>query len=195
MADHPNMVKLFHSFSRPPSIITEYLGHGSLEKYVYPATAANAAKAGQVSSLPSSRKVSRVPSATNSEDETISSSLPKDSEISASELAASVAPSTLDSTSSLSYLYQLRIASDIAHAINALHSRPIPILHRDIKSANVLVVDLDPETPCVVKLCDLGLACVYSGYDSRGKNDNPRWTAPEVIQGKPYTTKRYTMQC
>jgi serine/threonine protein kinase len=51
------------------------------------------------------------------------------------------------------------------------------------------VVDLDPEAEVCVKICDLGLSVLFTGRESRGKSDNPRWTAVEVIQNKPYTTK------
>ena len=51
------------------------------------------------------------------------------------------------------------------------------------------MVSLDPDAEVCVKICDLGLAVLYTGRESRGKSDNPRWTAVEVIQNQPYTTK------
>ena len=45
------------------------------------------------------------------------------------------------------------IAAQISSAVAYLHLRDVPILHRDIKSANVIV-----NTAGVVKLCDLGLS-------------------------------------
>ena len=83
----------------------------------------------------------------------------------------------------------MRCAIDVAQGLEFMHSRAIPILHRDLKSANVLVQDLEPTSAVVAALCDFGLATRFTGTESRGPNDNPRWTAPEVLQYQPYTTK------
>ncbi len=39
----------------------------------------------------------------------------------------------------LTWRMRIKIAMDIARAINFLHSRTPPLIHRDLKSANILV--------------------------------------------------------
>mmetsp|Transcript_3835 Transcript_3835/g.13559 ORF Transcript_3835/g.13559 Transcript_3835/m.13559 type:complete len:758 (-) Transcript_3835:49-2322(-) len=129
MLDHPKVIRLYDAYSRPPSIITEFLSMGSLDRYIY------------------------------------------------------------EPEEPLSAALQLRLALDIAEGIACMHSQKTPILHRDLKSANVLVASLDPRAEVCAKICDLGLSVTYTGNESKGTNDNPRWTAPEVLLGKPYTPK------
>ncbi|KAG1697949.1 hypothetical protein DVH05_015433 [Phytophthora capsici] len=77
---------------------------------------------------------------------------------------------------------KIQMAVGIAQALEYLHGRLTPIIHRDLKSNNILLSDkLEP------KLIDFGL--------SRGKSDatmtagvgTPYWTAPEILEGKRYT--------
>ncbi|KAL3660799.1 hypothetical protein V7S43_014201 [Phytophthora oleae] len=77
---------------------------------------------------------------------------------------------------------KIQMAVAIAQALEYLHGRLTPIIHRDLKSNNILLTDkLEP------KLIDFGV--------SRGKSDatmtagvgTPYWTAPEILEGKRYT--------
>lgn len=61
------------------------------------------------------------------------------------------APSTRD---------KLLVALQVARALAWLHSREPPILHRDLHSRNVLIVQSDPP---VAKVCDFGLAHLAGG--------------------------------
>jgi serine/threonine protein kinase len=84
----------------------------------------------------------------------------------------------------------LRIAENIASSIKRLHDIQPPIIHRDLKSPNILVVSLDPTIPVLVKLADLGLSCRVTSEVKRDKNlTNLDWMAPEVMLQKPYTEK------
>ncbi|CAE8629686.1 unnamed protein product [Polarella glacialis] len=66
----------------------------------------------------------------------------------------------------------------IAEGLNYLHSHKPPIVHRDLKGANVLV-DLD----FCVKLADFGCAKRSSaGTKSLTSLGTPHWMAPEVFQ-------------
>jgi hypothetical protein len=87
----------------------------------------------------------------------------------------------------------LRVARDVAHALSELHSKDI--IHRDIKSENIVIssLDNDDSTP-VVKLCDFDRAiplrsflhtcCI--GHIGIPPPDicvgTPRWMSPEVFR-------------
>eukprot|EP00644_Phytophthora_capsici_P009404 jgi/Phyca11/107484/e_gw1.13.409.1 len=79
---------------------------------------------------------------------------------------------------------KIHMALAIAEALEYLHLQTPAIIHRDLKSNNILLTEnLDP------KLIDFGV--------SRGKLDvtmtagvgTPYWTAPEVLEGNRYTEK------
>jgi serine/threonine protein kinase len=66
-----------------------------------------------------------------------------------------------------------------AKGMLALHKHTPPIVHRDVKSPNFLV-----KKDWTVKVCDFNL-CVIADLailDSLQAN-NPRWLAPEVLEG------------
>ena len=58
---------------------------------------------------------------------------------------------------------RLRVVRDCAAGLNYLHSRVPAILHNDVRSPNVFLVDLHLEAPVVAKLADYGLARLESG--------------------------------
>jgi len=69
-----------------------------------------------------------------------------------------------------------------------LHNTSPPVMHRDLKSPNILLADLSPQASVVAKLCDFGVS--FSGkITTIRKVDCPVWLAPEVIEQKPYTEK------
>ncbi|KAJ0409983.1 hypothetical protein ATCC90586_009660 [Pythium insidiosum] len=83
---------------------------------------------------------------------------------------------------------RLRLALDIAEALVYLHSLDPVVLHRDLKSRNVL---LDKATPRRAKLTDFGVARSKSYDGSSGSAMTSgvgtiRWTAPEVLAGRRY---------
>ncbi|EGZ24096.1 hypothetical protein PHYSODRAFT_483581 [Phytophthora sojae] len=77
---------------------------------------------------------------------------------------------------------KIHIAVGVARALEYLHSRSPPLIHRDLKSKNIMLTRL-----LEAKLIDFGV--------SRGRLDNtmtagvgtPYWTAPEILQGSRYT--------
>ena len=81
----------------------------------------------------------------------------------------------------LNYDDARRIALEIAYGMNYLHGFRPPILHRDLKSMNVL---LDRNT--TVKLADFGNTRSFQLQMTKQKGTF-QWMAPEVIKGKVYS--------
>ncbi|KAL7716585.1 Serine-threonine protein kinase [Entamoeba marina] len=81
---------------------------------------------------------------------------------------------------SLPWKTQLSFACDITLAIAQLHH--FNIIHRDIKSPNILVKGYPPR--CV--LTDFGLCYEYT-INEKPCVDNPIWLAPEILNGEPFT--------
>lgn len=69
---------------------------------------------------------------------------------------------------------------DIVKGLAYLHSREPPVLHRDIKGANILV-DLD----CRVKLADFGCSKRTEDQASASIRGSIPWMAPEVVMQQP----------
>ena len=82
--------------------------------------------------------------------------------------------------------YIAKLASDIAEAIQFIHSQEIPIAHRDIKSPNILIMSYNYEDYVVAKLTDFGSAQYTVGPLVGRVVDNPIWLAPEVLEDRPY---------
>uniref|UniRef100_A0A7S1U8K4 Protein kinase domain-containing protein n=1 Tax=Phaeomonas parva TaxID=124430 RepID=A0A7S1U8K4_9STRA len=92
---------------------------------------------------------------------------------------------------------RLLIMAQISSALVFLHTQPRPILHRDLKSCNVLLtrVDMDPlgrsGPSLVAKLTDFGLSTVRktSAASTRGLAGTYAWCAPERFKrGNKYQT-------
>ena len=85
---------------------------------------------------------------------------------------------------SLPWPLRLRMAIEAAQGMHYLHSSSPPVIHRDLKSLNLLV-DADHH----IKVADFGLSRMLSdaslSLQSSGtmNNVNPRWLAPELLRG------------
>lgn len=77
---------------------------------------------------------------------------------------------------------QLRMAMDAAQGLAYLHSRQPVVIHRDIKSQNLLV----SESYRVV-LSDFGFSRLRTQSAARTRCGSPAWLAPEILEGRPYT--------
>ncbi len=98
---------------------------------------------------------------------------------------------TVKSKVTVTFQNKLYISMQGLQAISYLHGMENPIIHRDVKPANILI---DRQSFCT-KICDLGVSRVkcYSTYSMTnigGQPGTPAYMAPEVIVlGKGGTMK------
>ncbi|KAH0460347.1 hypothetical protein IEQ34_011010 [Dendrobium chrysotoxum] len=81
---------------------------------------------------------------------------------------------------------RLNMALDVAKGMNYLHKRNPPIVHRDLKSPNLLV-----DKKYTVKVCDFGLSRLKAStyLSSKSLAGTPEWMAPEVLRDEPSNEK------
>jgi len=91
-----------------------------------------------------------------------------------------------DTTKELNWILRFKIANDIANGMSFLHSAKPPIVHRDLKSPNVLLASTDYNAPVVAKVSDFGLSGAMSTVSS-AEVANPRWLAPEIMNFQEFT--------
>ncbi|XP_044471861.1 serine/threonine-protein kinase EDR1 isoform X3 [Mangifera indica] len=76
---------------------------------------------------------------------------------------------------------RMRMALDVAKGMNCLHTSHPTIVHRDLKSPNLLV-----DKNWVVKVCDFGLSRKkhHTFLSSKSTAGTPEWMAPEVLRNE-----------
>ncbi|KAK8280232.1 hypothetical protein V6Z12_D09G162300 [Gossypium hirsutum] len=81
---------------------------------------------------------------------------------------------------------RLSMAYDVANGMNYLHRRSPPIVHRDLKSPNLLV-----DKKYTVKVCDFGLSRLKANtfLSAKSAAGTPEWMAPEVLRDEPSNEK------
>ncbi|KAJ7971493.1 CTR1-like protein kinase [Quillaja saponaria] len=81
---------------------------------------------------------------------------------------------------------RLSMAYDVAKGMNYLHRHNPPIVHRDLKSPNLLV-----DKKFTVKVCDFGLSRLKANtfLSSKSAAGTPEWMAPEVLRDEPSNEK------
>ena len=88
----------------------------------------------------------------------------------------------------LSWSRRLSLLTGAARGVLYLHSnKPHAVLHRDLKSPNILVTE-----EWTAKVGDFGLSRVLGEYHARSTigtmANNPRWLSPEVLGGATFTS-------
>ncbi|KAJ1419498.1 Serine-threonine/tyrosine-protein kinase, catalytic domain [Sesbania bispinosa] len=94
---------------------------------------------------------------------------------------------------------RLGMAYDVAKGMNYLHKRNPPIVHRDLKSPNLLVDKKYTVKACsdsqggtlLVQVCDFGLSRLKANtfLSSKSAAGTPEWMAPEVLRDEPSNEK------
>ncbi|KAI8563497.1 hypothetical protein RHMOL_Rhmol03G0115000 [Rhododendron molle] len=81
---------------------------------------------------------------------------------------------------------RLNMAYDVAKGMNYLHQLKPPIIHRDLKSPNLLV-----DSKYTVKVCDFGLSRSKANtfLSSKTAAGTPEWMAPEILRDEPSNEK------
>ncbi|XP_019174792.1 PREDICTED: RGS domain-containing serine/threonine-protein kinase A [Ipomoea nil] len=89
-------------------------------------------------------------------------------------------------TSKLDWRRRVHMALDIARGMNYLHHLNPPLVHRDLKSSNLLV-----DKNWTVKVGDFGLSRVkHETYlTTKTGKGTPQWMAPEVLRNEPSDEK------
>ncbi|GKY98514.1 hypothetical protein MPSEU_000808500 [Mayamaea pseudoterrestris] len=77
-----------------------------------------------------------------------------------------------------------RVACGAARGMAYLHSGKPPVLHRDLKSANILL-----DESYTAKVCDFGLSRLKANDSMTGSCGTVQWMAPEVLSNMSYDEK------
>eukprot|EP01127_Copromyxa_protea_P021081 TRINITY_DN7159_c0_g1_i1.p1 TRINITY_DN7159_c0_g1~~TRINITY_DN7159_c0_g1_i1.p1 ORF type:complete len:2707 (+),score=519.17 TRINITY_DN7159_c0_g1_i1:787-8121(+) len=87
----------------------------------------------------------------------------------------------------ISWVFRLKIAQDIAEGLKYLQEQTPPIAHIDLKSPNVLMMNVDVTSKACALIADFGTSQLVTQPITVSKVDNPVWQAPEMLNCEPYT--------
>ncbi len=73
--------------------------------------------------------------------------------------------------------YKISGLLSIAKGMHSLHERPQPVMHRDLKTPNILLVSTSRDADLVAKVCDFGVSINSSSAALGRKVDCPRTSA------------------
>lgn len=79
---------------------------------------------------------------------------------------------------------KLKMAIDVARGMSFLHLHRPPIMHRDLKTLNLLVTDSD-----AIKICDFGMTTVKTRAYATTVAGTTQWMAPEILREGKYNEK------
>eukprot|EP01133_Synstelium_polycarpum_P002362 gene2362-2691_t len=92
-----------------------------------------------------------------------------------------------DPVKPLDWRHRVKMAKEIASSLQTLHDCKPSVIHRDLKSPNILLSTSDVDTT-TCHLCDFSLSGFSTSLTSRAV-ENPVWLAPEVISKESCTDK------
>jgi hypothetical protein len=85
---------------------------------------------------------------------------------------------------------RLRTLDSIAAGMEYLHARHSIVIHRDLKSHNILVEPAaDGSAALVCKVCDLGVSRLKQVTSTMTTVGTPQWMSPESLRGEKYSEK------
>lgn len=99
--------------------------------------------------------------------------------------------SVLRSNGPLEWSVAIPMAKQVAACMKYLHS--LNIIHRDLKSSNLLVASLSPEDEVMIKVMDFGDAHELSHHKREAADaciGTTRWTAPEILEQRATCTTK-----
>jgi len=96
----------------------------------------------------------------------------------------SLADLLLDQSIWMNFRVKVKFALEAAQGMLYLHKSNPVILHRDLKSDNLLVTE-----DWTIKVADFGLTRFISEKKQMTQVGTPMWMAPEIIMGKTYTER------
>lgn len=85
---------------------------------------------------------------------------------------------------------RLKIAMDVANGMNFLHTTTPPIIHRDLKTPNILLSSNQANARVVAKVADFGLSSTLVQTAAGRDVFNPIWLAPEVMMREAEYTEK-----
>mmetsp|Transcript_16269 Transcript_16269/g.63418 ORF Transcript_16269/g.63418 Transcript_16269/m.63418 type:complete len:730 (+) Transcript_16269:107-2296(+) len=96
-----------------------------------------------------------------------------------------------DHSVEMSGFLRMQMARDVVLGMNWLHSSVPQVLHRDLKTKNLLIDENNR-----IKICDFGLSQIKAVGDTvflhdgaDGAKGTPLWMAPEVMMGRQFNEK------
>jgi serine/threonine protein kinase len=85
---------------------------------------------------------------------------------------------------------RLKILKDVARGMLYLHEMSPPLIHRDLKSLNILLQEpvRGPHDPIIAKVTDFGITRdLDETANMTGQMGTCHWMAPEVLMSQPYS--------
>ena len=73
------------------------------------------------------------------------------------------------------------VACDMAKGMMYLHQQDPPIIHRDLKSPNILI-----DGNWTAKIADFGMSRIQDQTQTMTKCGSPLWVAPEILRGERF---------
>jgi len=89
-----------------------------------------------------------------------------------------------DRSTKLPWQQRIVMLRGAAMGVKYLHTLEVPLIHRDLKSSNLLV-----DETMNVKVADFGFARLKEENATMTRCGTPSWTAPEIIRGDRYNEK------